>query len=524
MMDNTSQSPQLVAGRYRVDRLIARGGMGSVFLCHDLELPRPVAVKVLRPGADAEGSGRFVDRFHLEAKTLASLNHNNIVTLYDYGQTDDGQFYLALEYIEGPRFTDLVRQGPMAVERASELILQVCRALRYAHKRGVVHRDLKPSNLLIRVDDDGEEHVKVVDFGLVKVLEGDDQSLTRAGLILGSPHCMAPEQIRGQDVDHRSDIYAIGILLFRAVVGTWPFHGDSSTATMIAHINQPIPAFAEANVDLVVPEGFENIVRRCLQKRPEDRYADVPALMRDLRTMLGRQQTITVSEGPPVGEPSIVTGSRSALRSLGTATIPEASASHHALHEPTNRMPAVQEPRRSPLVAAVVGAVIMLLLLLSCSGMFLLGQYVAAPNPVVAPPPAPTAAGAEVAAPEDGTGGGDVEAGSAGEAPSDPPAGAAGEPSGAPADAPADAPAGTGAPAGAPAGAATPEPAPAAKPPAAKPPATKPKPAVPDPAPQPASTSTPAAPPPEPAPDEREPPADKAPEKLEDDYIHPDDW
>jgi serine/threonine-protein kinase len=506
MMDNTSQSPQLVAGRYRVDRLIARGGMGSVFLCHDLELPRPVAVKVLRPGADAEGSGRFVDRFHLEAKTLASLNHNNIVTLYDYGQTDDGQFYLALEYIEGPRFTDLVRQGPMAAERASELILQVCRALRYAHKRGVVHRDLKPSNLLIRVDDDGEEHVKVVDFGLVKVLEGDDQSLTRAGLILGSPHCMAPEQIRGQDVDHRSDIYAIGILLFRAVVGSWPFHGDSSTATMIAHINQPIPAFAEANVDLVVPDGFENIVRRCLQKRPEDRYADVPALMRDLRTMLGRQQTITVSEGPPVGEPSIVTGSRSALRSLGTATVPEASASHHALHEHSNRMPAVQEPRRSPLVAAGVGAVIMLLLLLSCSGMFLLGQYAAAPGPVVAPAvpaPAPPAGGAEVADPEP------VE--DAAEA------GAAGGAASAPEDGPTDDPAEPAAADPAPAGPAASKPAPS-KPASAKP-AAKPTPA-----PKPASTAAPEAPPPEPPPKAEDPPAEPAPEKLDDDYIHPDDW
>ena len=404
MMDNTSQSPQLVAGRYRVDRLIARGGMGSVYLCHDLELPRPVAVKVLRPGADVEGSGRFVDRFHLEAKTLASLNHNNIVTLYDYGQTDDGQFYLALEYIEGPRFTDVVRQGPLTAERASDLILQVCRALRYAHKRGVVHRDLKPSNLLIRVDDDGEEQVKVVDFGLVKVLEGDDQSLTRAGLILGSPHCMAPEQIRGQDVDHRTDIYALGVLLFRAVVGQWPFHGDSSTATMIAHVSQPIPAFASMNVDLVVPEGFEAIVVRCLQKRPADRYPDVPALMADLRAIIGRQQTVTIS-GPSTGsELSIVTGNRtgelSALSQLSEAT--------RALHDmsqavPTVPLPPAKSASRSPLVAAGVGAGIALALMLLCSGVFVLGgmmgrQYGGGPpvqeasqlQPAPSPTPSPT--------------------------------------------------------------------------------------------------------------------------------------
>ena len=295
MPDLDRGSPRVFAGRYQVERMIARGGMGEVYLCTDLDLRRPVALKILRKGVDTEDGGRFMERFRLEARTLATLNHANIVTLYEYGETEDGQLFLALEYIEGPRFTDIARQGPMDPMRVLRLTMQVCRALRFAHRRGVVHRDLKPSNLLIRVDEDGEEQVKVVDFGLVKVVE-DDQALTRAGLILGSPHCMAPEQIRGlKDVDHRADIYAAGVLMFRALVGKWPFHGETSTATMIAHINQPTPSFREMNPDLVLPPGLEDVVRRCLEKDPANRYSDVRTLMADLREITGQPATVTHS-------------------------------------------------------------------------------------------------------------------------------------------------------------------------------------------------------------------------------------
>jgi hypothetical protein len=135
----------------------------------------------------------------------------------------------------------------------------------------VVHRDLKPSNLLITRTDDGEELLKVVDFGLVKLTEVD-VTITSAGLILGSPHCMAPEQVRGQEVDARTDIYALGILLFRCLTGTYPFHGANSTATMIAHLNQATPTFFSVNPDLEVPEGLEQVVRRCLYKNPAERF------------------------------------------------------------------------------------------------------------------------------------------------------------------------------------------------------------------------------------------------------------
>lgn len=275
----------IVADRYRVDRLIARGGMAAVYLAQHVKLNRPVALKVLSPPADAEDPESFEERFKLEAETLASLDHPNIVILHDFGEMEDGRFFLAMEMVDGPRVSDLVKDGPIPVERALNLILQVCAALRYAHKRGVVHRDLKPSNLLVKVKDSGEEVVKVVDFGLVK-LTTDDQSITRAGLILGSPHCMAPEQIKGADIDHRADIYATGILIFRLITGAYPFHGPNSAATMIAHMNEATPTFFSVAPELVAPAGLEEVVRRCLEKRPDDRYPDMQVLMNDLAAVM----------------------------------------------------------------------------------------------------------------------------------------------------------------------------------------------------------------------------------------------
>jgi predicted Ser/Thr protein kinase len=279
-------SGQVVAGRYRVERLLARGGMAAVYLAEQLGLRRRVALKILTPPGSAEDHANFEERFRLEAETLANLNHPNIVILHDYGQTEDGRYFLAMEFVDGPRFTDLLRDGPFTPDRAIALILQVCDALRYAHTKGVIHRDLKPSNLLIRPGGEGvEERVKVVDFGLARLT--DHQGITKSGMILGSPHCMAPEQVRGEDVDARTDIYSLGVLLFRSVTGGYPFHGPTSAATMIAHLNQETPTFFSVAPDLQVPSGLEAVVRRCLEKEPGARFEDVAALIGALDACAG---------------------------------------------------------------------------------------------------------------------------------------------------------------------------------------------------------------------------------------------
>ncbi|MCB9675710.1 MAG: serine/threonine protein kinase [Alphaproteobacteria bacterium] len=284
---NEPKGGSIIAGRYQIDRLIARGGMASVYLAHQVKLNRPVALKILTPPPDAEDSAAFEERFRLEAETLAALDHPNIVILHDFGELDDGRFFLAMEFVDGPRLSDILRDGPMECERALQLVTQVAAALRYAHKRGVVHRDLKPSNLLVKTDDDGAEQVKVVDFGLVKLTEAD-QSITRAGLILGSPHCMSPEQVKGLEVDHRADIYAIGVLLFRVLTGQYPFHGANSAATMIQHLNHDIPTFYSVAPELVVPDGLEAVVRKCLAKTASERYQDTSELLADLATCMAQ--------------------------------------------------------------------------------------------------------------------------------------------------------------------------------------------------------------------------------------------
>lgn len=267
-----------IAGRYRIQRLIARGGMSAVYLAEQMPLQRPVALKIVTPPADAEGTGEFNARFRLEAETLAALQHPNIVTLYDYGVDEFGRYFLAMEYIDAPRYLDLLNEGTMSVERAVNLLLQVCAALKHAHKLGVIHRDLKPSNLLVGTDGEGRDRVRVVDFGLVKVLEGD-QGVTRTGLVMGSPHCMAPEQVRGTAVDGRTDIYALGVLLFRSLTGQYPFHGESPTATMLAHIHATLPRIADVAPEAKVPWSVERVVQRALQRNPDDRYRDVDELM-----------------------------------------------------------------------------------------------------------------------------------------------------------------------------------------------------------------------------------------------------
>ncbi len=229
----------------------------------------------------AEECTAFEQRFLLEARTLAALDHPNIVTIFDYGETGEGRFYLAMEYIDGQRFLDLLRGGRLDPARAVSLTMQVCRALRYSHKHGVVHRDVKNSNVLVREDDNGKEQVKVVDFGLVK-LARVDSSITQTGMILGSPHFMAPEQATGEGVDHRVDIYATGVLLYCALVGEYPFDGPHATAIITAHMTRTAARFKAVAPDAPIAAGLETIVFRCLEKRPEQRYASMEALIADL--------------------------------------------------------------------------------------------------------------------------------------------------------------------------------------------------------------------------------------------------
>lgn len=283
-----------IAGRYVIDRLIARGGMAMVYLAEHAELRRNVALKILKPPEGADGFD-FEERFRTEARALAALSHPNIVTLHDFGQIEGGRYFLAMEYLDGRRLTDLLREGPIEAERAIRLMLQVAVALRYAHGKGVVHRDLKPSNLVVKSNEDGAEQIKVVDFGLAKVRGIDEQD--QSGFILGSPQCMSPEQVLEAEIDGRTDIYAIGVLLFRMITGRYPFAEADGAATMLAHVEKPVPTFYSMAPDVVVPAGLEEIVRHCLAKRPVDRWPDMTSLITALTEIVEISDSFLAASG-----------------------------------------------------------------------------------------------------------------------------------------------------------------------------------------------------------------------------------
>jgi serine/threonine protein kinase len=286
----TARAGEVLAQRYVIKHLIARGGMGRVYLATQVPLGRDVAVKCLIPRTNDR---EFRQRFFLEASTCARLTHRHIVTVYDYGETESGELYMAMEYLRGePLSLVLAKAGRLGPTRAAHVALQIARALRAAHRRGVVHRDLKPGNVMLVEDDDQltRDFVKVLDFGLVKVFEAeqagaDTSDLTRAGMWLGSPRYMAPEQIRCADVDPRTDLYALGAITFHMLAGRPPFTGNSSAEIFGQHLRDPVPSIrALAGVD--VPPELERIVRRCLEKAPDQRYPSLDELITELHATL----------------------------------------------------------------------------------------------------------------------------------------------------------------------------------------------------------------------------------------------
>jgi eukaryotic-like serine/threonine-protein kinase len=277
---------KVLLGRVKIVRAIARGGMGKVYYAEQITMGRPCAVKVLDPRMAGASREEFTRRFLLEASVAAKLTHPNVVTIYDYGETDDGSCFIAMEYLEGETLSDtLKREKRLLPERAVGVARQVCRALREAHAIGVVHRDMKPGNIfLVRHDDEGD-FVKVLDFGLVKDTHsgGDEKEHTQVGQIMGSPRYMAPEQIEGKAVDGRTDIYALGTVLYAMLTGHPPFERANEMATMMAHISEKVAPVAQLAPDVLLPPGLEAVVMHCLEKDPDRRFKSMEEMLAALK-------------------------------------------------------------------------------------------------------------------------------------------------------------------------------------------------------------------------------------------------
>ncbi|HMJ55010.1 MAG TPA: protein kinase [Polyangiaceae bacterium] len=270
----------LLAGKYRVDRILGVGGMGVVVAAHHLRLDDLVAIKLLLPEALADADS--VRRFEREARAAVKIKSEHVARIIDVGTLDSGAPFIVMEYLAGEDLADrIVRTGPLSVEDAIELIVQSCEAIAEAHALGIVHRDLKPANLFCVQGADGRTSVKVLDFGISKLTHTGTASsglgMTKTRAVMGSPYYMSPEQMESpRAVDARTDIWSLGVVLYQVLTGDVPFNGETLPQVCVNVATRPAPSLRKSRPD--VPSGLEAIVLRCLEKEPSKRFPTIAAL------------------------------------------------------------------------------------------------------------------------------------------------------------------------------------------------------------------------------------------------------
>jgi serine/threonine protein kinase len=312
-----------VAGKYRIDAKLGAGGMGAVYRATRLLIGDEVAVKILHSEQNDPTAG---ERFRREAQAAARLKHRNAVSIYDFGITDDGLQYLVMDLAEGESLRRIIKQqGPLTPSTSAEIINQVCAALDEAHRHNIIHRDIKPDNIMVNVGDAALQ-VKVLDFGIAKLRDEAVSSLTQTGGIVGTPHYMSPEQCLGEELDSRSDIYSLGVVLYEMLTGRVPFNSPVSSAIVIQHVNQPPASLRSHNVS--IPPAVEAVVLSALEKRRETRPQTAGDLAQRFTTALRDGIAIPLSSSATgVGMPIDTPQSFEAIPSLPVTTLLERSSS-----------------------------------------------------------------------------------------------------------------------------------------------------------------------------------------------------
>ena len=293
----------IVADRYLIIKRIGEGGMGQVYLAEHIKMKRKSAVKVMHQGMVHDQDA--IQRFNREASNASSIQHPNVAAIYDFGETSDGLIYLAMEFVDGEPLTKIIeRQGALPAARAAEITRQSSEALEAAHEMGIVHRDLKPDNIMIARGRAGEDVVKIVDFGIAKAMTGEDQKVTKTGLAIGTPEYMSPEQLGGDQLDSRTDIYSLGLVTFNMFTGQLPFPAVTSREALIMRLTEKPRTLADIRADVQWPEELQWVMDRALSNHPGERYQHVNQFGRDLvkavssmpQSALSQQGTIAISQ------------------------------------------------------------------------------------------------------------------------------------------------------------------------------------------------------------------------------------
>lgn len=276
----------MLDGRYELSAHLATGGMGAVFRARHVHLRKDVAVKVLRP--DLTASAEIVERFRREAEIASALEHDNIVKVTDFGRSAEGYLFIVMELLTGEGLFDrLRREGFLSPEDAVPILWQVCSGLDAAHARGVVHRDLKPENVFLARTSSGREVTKILDFGIAKIADPENASTTASGIVVGTPEYLAPEQAMGTDVDARADVYAVGLIAWRALAGRHPFKAEDPRALLMMQATRPVPPLTDPRPDLAAYPALCAAVAKACAKDPAARHQTAAALGSDLRGALG---------------------------------------------------------------------------------------------------------------------------------------------------------------------------------------------------------------------------------------------
>ncbi len=363
----------ILADRYHVIRRIGEGGMGQVYLAEHVKMKRKSAVKVLHQGMVHDPDA--ISRFNREASNASQIQHPNVAAIYDFGETPEGLIYLAMEYVDGEPLTKIIeRHGALTAARAADIGEQVASALEAAHDMGIIHRDLKPDNIMITRGRAGEDVAKVVDFGIAKAMQADDQKVTKTGLAIGTPEYMSPEQLGGDQLDSRTDIYSLGLVTFNMLTGQLPFPSVVSREALIMRLTEKPRTLAEIRADVQWPAELQTVMDKALANHPADRYQHVSQFGRELVTAVATMPESAFTSTGTVELNPVAATAKTEVRPLGGGAAGRRDRTNEDLP-----LPELDDEKSGSPVAKIF-AVLLFLIIAGSSGWWYWSTHHGAPT------------------------------------------------------------------------------------------------------------------------------------------------